>query len=417
MNDRSSGKCIAILGTLDTRGDEVAFLKSRLQERGHRALVIDMGVMGEPIADGGDYSRQAVAEAGGASLAELVAAAKAGAERGAATEVMIRGARHIIAQLVASGELHGVIGLGGSTAAASGAAVMSGLPVGLPKLLLTTFQRLAPIGDEDIVVMQSPVDLIGMNAIVAQTLSNAAGAMAGMVEQTAPEGHHRPVVGITALGVTTPAVQQVIAGLEARGYDAVVFHATSENLDRLVAGGAIAAVIDLTTFEAIVKLCYSDELIKAATGTATVDRRRLPSLQRRAIVQVIAPGGLDLHILPGVQSEAAIPKPLQGRACATHGPNVMLVRTNETEMQAVAKALAERINESPGPVAMLIPRRGFSDASRAGSALYSPQTDQAFINALRQHLNDLSALQELDCAINDAPFAAAILDTFTQLST
>ncbi|MFV0477705.1 MAG: Tm-1-like ATP-binding domain-containing protein [Parahaliea sp.] len=417
MDTTRQAKTLAILGTLDTRGDEVAFIKLQLEARGHRAIVIDMGVMAEPMSGDGDYSRQMVAQAGGASLADLMAAAEAGAERGAATEVMIAGARQIITQLLARGELQGIIGLGGSTAAASGAAVMSGLPVGLPKLLLTTFQRLAPIGDEDIVVMQSPADLVGMNAIIAKTLSNAAGALAGMAEQTAPASSQRPVVGITALGVTTPAVQQIITGLEARGYDAVVFHATTDKLDTLIAGGAIAAVIDLTTFEATVKLCYSDDLIKAATGVAQVDRHRLPSLQRHPIPQIIAPGGLDIHIFPGVQSEAAIPEPFRGRAFATHGPNVMLVRTSEEEMQTVAKVLAARVNEAPGPVVMLIPQGGFSDASRAGSALYSPQTDQVFIDTFEQYLNDSKAVQKLDCNINDAHFAAAVLASFTKLST
>lgn len=417
MNEKSNGKCLGILGTLDTRGDEVAFLKTLLEERGHRAVVIDMGVMGSPMVDGGDYPRQAVAEAGGKSLDALLAAAGTGADRGEATRVMIDGAKRIVADLVAAGKLHGIIGLGGSTAAASGAAVMSGLPIGFPKLLLTTFLRLAPIGDEDILVMQSPADLVGMNAIVAKTLANAAGALAGMAEQSVPPHSRKRVVGITALGVTTPAVQRVISGVEALGYDAVVFHATTEKLDRLIGGGAIDAVIDLTTFEATVKLCYSDELLKAATGSATVNRDRLPSLQQRAIPQIIAPGGLDLHILLGIGSVDMMPPPFQGRAYAQHGPEIMLVRTSAEEMQTVAKSLAQRVNEASGPVAMVIPCRGFSDASREGTPLHSPQTDLVFIDTLKQHLNAGATLQEVDCSINDAPFADAVIALFKKLTT
>ena len=123
--------------------------------------------------------------------------------------------------------LDGILSLGGSTAAATGAAVMKGLPMGLPKLLITTFISLAPVGDEDITVMQSPVDLVGLNRIVARTLANAAGAIVGMVEQDVPKAQEKKLVGITALGVTTPAVQKVISRLESRGYDSIVFHATS----------------------------------------------------------------------------------------------------------------------------------------------------------------------------------------------
>lgn len=408
-------QCVAILGTLDTRGDEVAFIKDLIEAQGHRALVIDMGVLGTPMVAAGDYDRDAVARAGGSSLEQLVAEAQAGADRGAASQVMIAGARKIVADLVRRGEVSGVMGLGGSTAAASGAAVMSGLPVGFPKLLLTTFLRLAPVGDEDIVVMQAPVDLLGMNALVARALANAAGALLGMAQQQLPATVRRPVVGITALGVTTPAVMNVVAGLDTLGYDGVVFHALTDKLNRMIEGGAIDALIDLTTFETTVKLCYGDEQLKAATGAATADRRRLPSLAGKAIPQIIAPGGLDMHILPGVDSPEQIPDGLKGRPFAQHAPGIMLVRTSAQEMQIVAQALASRLNEAGGPVAAVIPLRGFSDASRENAALQSSATDQIFIDTLKRELGNTAALTEVDCNINDALFAATVIDTFKKL--
>lgn len=292
---------------------------------------------------------------------------------------------------------------------------MAGLPVGFPKLLLTTFLRLAPIGDEDIVVMQSPADLIGINAVVARTLANAAGALIGMAEQTVPADSARPVVGITALGTTTPAVMRVIEGLEQLGYDTVVFHATTEKLDRMIAGGVIDAVVDLTTFEATSKLCYPDDLIMAATGATSVDRRRLPSLSGKAVPQIIAPGGLDMHILLGVKSPSAVPEMLQGRATAMHGPEIMLVRTNAQEMEAVAGSLAERINQASGPVAAIIPLRGFSDASRVGAALHSPATDRVFIETLKAGVKDSATLEEVDCNINEPAFADVVIEAFKKL--
>lgn len=410
-----NSKRLGILGTLDTRGDEVSFLKKLIEAQGHRAVVIDMGVMGTPMDGDGDYPRAAVATAGGRSLDSLVADANAGTDRGVASRVMIAGAKAIVARLVKQGELDGIMGLGGSTAAGSGAEVMAGLPIGFPKLLLTTFLRLAPIGEEDIVVMQSPADLIGLNAVVARTLANAAGALMGMAQQSIPAGFAKPVVGITALGVTTPAVMRVIAGLERLGYDAVVFHATTEKLDRMIEGGAIDAVIDLTTFEATVKLCYPDELIMAATGATSVDRRRLPSLARKPIPQIIAPGGLDMHILQGVRSPDAMPEMLKGRSFAQHGPEIMLVRTGTQEMEVVAGSLADRINHASGPVAAIIPLRGFSDASRAGAALHSPQTDRVFVDTLKAGVRDRARLQEVDCNINDPLFADTVIDTFKKL--
>lgn len=375
-----------------------------------------MGVLGEPMDGTGDYTREMVAQAGGSSLTALVEAAQKGADRDAATQVMIAGARKIVAELVAKDGLDGEMCLGGSTAAASGAAVMGGLPIGLPKLLLTTFSRLAPIGEEDIVVMQTPTDLLGLNAIVGRALSNAAGALAGMAEQVVPASVQKPLVGITALGVTTPAVQQVITRLEDKGYDTAVFHATTEKLDRLIADGAINALIDLTTFETTIKLCYSDEQIKAATGATQVDRSRLASAVRLGIPQVVAPGGLDIHILPGVSSAEMIPAMLQGRPWAQHGPEIMLVRTGPEEMQLLAQAIAQRINQAPNRVAAVIPVRGFSDASREGAALHAPETDRVFIDLLKQQVQAGTTVQTVDCAINDAQFADAVLEAFDSLT-
>lgn len=415
MNTKNS-KRLAILGTLDTRGDEVDFLRKLIEDQGHRAIVIDMGVMGKPMQGAGDYPREAVATAGGRPLHDLIADANAGKDRGDASKVMIAGAHAIVAELVSKSELDGIMALGGSTAAAAGAEVMSGLPIGFPKLLLTTFQRLAPIGEEDITVMQSPADLIGLNAVIMRTLANAAGALIGMAMQPVPTEGQRPVVGITALGVTTPAVMAVISGLEKLGYDSVAFHATTDKLDRMIADGIIDAVIDLTTFEATVKLCYSAEMIQAATGTTHVDRSRLASLSGKTIPQIIAPGGLDMHILQGVRSAAALPEAFRGRAHAQHGPEIMLVRTSSDEMEIVARSLADRINQASGPVAAIIPLRGFSDASRAGAALHAPETDRAFISTLESQVTDNTTLHEVDCNINDPAFAETVIETFKKLT-
>jgi uncharacterized protein (UPF0261 family) len=330
---------------------------------------------------------------------------------------MIAGARRIVADLFASGRLDGIMGLGGSTAAATGAAVMKGLPTGLPKLLVMTFLSLTPVGDEDITVMQAPVDLVGLNKIVARTLANAAGAIVGMVEQEISSTSERKLVGITALGVTTPAVQKAMAGLESRGYDSVVFHATSDKLDRMAGEGVVDAILDLTTFETVPKVLYSEEVLNLLSGCGRADRSRLESAAQRPIPQIIAPGGLDMHIHPGATGIDAAPPEHRNRAWSMHGPNVLLVRTSEKELLQVGANIAERANRAAGPVAVVIPLRGFSEASRRGAPLHDPQADQAFVRALKKNLDDRIRVIEVDCNINEDPFVEAVMRAFDDITS
>jgi len=408
-------KTVVIVATLDTRGDEVEFLKELIENKGHSVITVDVGVMGSPHMPG-DFSREEVAEAGGKSLRQLVEAATAGADRRQATDVMIAGARKIVAELHSAGKLDGILSLGGSTAAATGAAVMKGLPMGLPKLLISTFISLAPVGDEDITVMQSPVDLVGLNRIVARTLANAAGAMVGMVEQGVPKAQEKKLVGITALGVTTPAVQKVISRLEKRGYDSIVFHATSEKLDRMARDGVIDVILDLTTFETIPKVLYPAEALSTLPGFKEVDRSRLSSAAEKAIPQIIAPGGLDMHIFPGATGIDSVPPEYRGRAWSMHGPNVVLVRTTEQELEEVGASIAERANTAAGPVAVVIPLGGFSDASRKGAPLHDPQADQGFVRALKKNLDRRIKAVEVDCNINEDAFVDEVVRTFDEMA-
>jgi uncharacterized protein (UPF0261 family) len=415
-SESRSGKTIVIVATLDTRGDEVQLLKELLENSGHRVIAVDVGVMGSPYMQA-DFTREEVAEAGGRSLQELVEAAQAGADRKQATDIMIAGAMKIVADLHCTGRLDGILSLGGSTAAATGVAVMKGLPMGLPKLLITTFISFVPVGDEDITVMQSPVDLVGLNRIVVRTLSNAAGAISGMVGQEVPRALAKPLVGITALGVTTPAVQKAISRLEERGHDCIVFHATTDKLNRMADDGVIDAIIDLTTFETVPKVLYSDEVLARLSGSTQVDRSRLSCAARRAIPQVIAPGGLDMHIFPGATGIDSVPAEYRDRAWSMHGPNVVLVRTTEEELEQVAASIADRANAAAGPVAVVIPLDGFSEASKKGAPLHDPRADQAFVRALKAALDKRVSVTEVNCNINDDRFADEVLRAFDEMAT
>ncbi len=407
-------KTIVIVATLDTRGDEVKYLKEIIEKKGHRVIIVDAGVMGKPIIKG-DVPREKVAEAGGKSLKELVEAAEKGADRFEATKVMIEGVKKIVADLYSKGKLDGVMSLGGTTAAALGTSGMKVLPIGVPKLLVTTFIDPRSIGDEDIAVMQTPVDLVGLNKVVKRTLSNAAGTMIGMVEQEIPEAEKKPLVGMTVLGVTTPCVQKVMSRLEKRGYDSVSFHAKTPMLDRLIKEGNIDAVIDVTSFETVPMVLYPPEYISMLMGAPEVRRVRLESANEKALPQIIAPGGLDMHIFPGTGIDQ-VPSEFKGRAWTMHGPMVVLIRTTKEELEKVGKNIAERANKAKGPVAIIIPLRGFSEASKKGAPLHDPEADRAFIDALKGHVEEKVKVVEVDCHINDDEFADQVVGTFDELT-
>jgi uncharacterized protein (UPF0261 family) len=408
-------RTIVVLGAMDTRGDEVAYIRDAIVDAGHRALSCDLGVLGTPHLVG-DITREQVATAGGSSLAQLQDSAQAGADRAIATEVMTRGAQALIGQLVGDGGIDGVVGLGGSSGTSSCASIMRELPIGFPKLLVTTVASLAPIGDADITLMQSPVDLIGLNRVVNRTLSQAANAIVGMAcaEDRAPSD--RRLVGITALGVTTPAVQAVIERLGALDVDGVVFHARTTTLNRLIETGLIDAVIDLTTYEALPLACYSDADLADQPHERVPDRDRLAAVRTKGIPWIVAPGGLDMHIVITTRGIDGIPERLRGRPASRHGPGIMLVRSSRDDMQRVATYLADQIARTK-QVAVIHPTGGFSDADRPGRPLYDPDIDREFIERLAAVLPPNTAIVRVEEHINSPEFADAVVKEFQRLST
>jgi uncharacterized protein (UPF0261 family) len=264
--------------------------------------------------------------------------------------------------------------------------------------------------------MQTPVDLVGLNAIVRKALANAAGAISGMVEQGFSESEQKMTVGITALGVTTPAVQNVIARLEKRGYDTTVFHAKTDELDELIGQNSIDAVIDLTSFETVPMTLYSDEVVSMLVGSPDARRTRLDNANAKGLPQIIAPGGLDMHIFPGGGIDS-VPEEYRDRAWTMHGEHIVLFRTSKDELEKVALSIAERANKASGPVSILIPLRGFSEASKEGAPLHDPQADRAFIEVLKQNVEKNVKIIEIDCHINDDEFAALVEQTFDAITS
>lgn len=392
-------KTILLIGTLDTKGMEYAYVRDLIVARGHRALVLDAGVAGEPSFVP-DIGAAEVAEAGDSSLAAL----RARADRGAATEAMAHGTQALAARLYAEGRFDGVLAMGGSGGATLGAAAMRVLPVGVPKLILSTLASgdVQPfVGIKDVTMMYSVVDIAGLNRLSRRILANAAGAICGMVEQTIPATADKPLIAATMFGVTTPCVTALREQLERAGYEVLVFHATGSggrSMESLIEAGFIAGVADVTTTE------WCDELVG---GVLSAGPTRLEAAARAGIPQVVSCGALDMVNFWALDT---VPAQFKTRTLYQHSPNVTLMRTTPEECAKLGEVIAARLNAATGPTALFLPLQGVSAIDREGQPFHLPEADEALFDALRQHVQPPVELIELDRHINDPTFAAAMAD-------
>lgn len=393
---------IAILATADTKGAEAGLLKDELAGLGLRAAVVDVGP--RPGA-GADVTAGEVARAGAYALAEL-----GRARRDEAMHAMATGAARLLERWHAGGYLLGVLGVGGNQGTSIAATAMRGLPIGLPKLIVSTVASgnvRGFVGDSDIVMMFSVGDLLGgPNGVTTGVLRRAAGAVAGMVragEDDDPgrtDEAARPRIAVTAFGNTHAAVTAAIARLAEAGYDAVPFHASGASgsaMERLIDAGHFAGVLDLTTHELLAELFPDDIYTPVRPG-------RLTAAGRAGIPQVVAPGGLEYFCFAAADT---IPVPLRDRPVHHHNPNNTNVRAAADELARVATVLAERLNAAAGPATVLIPVRGWSEVGAPGGVLHDPEANRAFTDTLRGALADRVTLRVLDRTINDPEFAAA----------
>jgi len=391
-------KTIALIGALDTKGEEFAFVKAALLRRGHQTLVIDTGVIGEPQLTP-DISADAVATAGGTTLHTL----RQQADRGQAIESMARGAASIASQLHAAGKIDGILGMGGSAGTAIGTAAMRALPVGFPKLMVSTLASgdTAPyVGVSDILMLPAVVDVAGVNRISARIFANAAGAMSGMVETEPPAISEKPLIAASMFGNTTQLVDQCRKLLEAQGYEVLVFHATGTGgkiMESLIDAGYINGVLDVTTTE------WADELVG---GMLTAGPTRLDAAARRGIPQVIAPGCLDMV---NFWARNTVPEQFANRQFYVWNPNVTLMRTTPAENAELGRILAEKANRSTAPVAFYLPLQGVSVLDSPGGEFWQPQANQALFAAIKQTVRADIPVYELDNNINDVAFAQAVV--------
>ncbi|GAA5483705.1 Tm-1-like ATP-binding domain-containing protein [Haloferula sargassicola] len=385
---------IAVLGTLDSKGEEHAFLAGCIRARGHEVLLIDVG-SGAPPSIGPDISRQEIAAAAGLDLAGLVARR----DRGECVTAMSAAAPVLVSRLVAEGRIQAIISAGGGGGTAIGTAVMRALPLGFPKLMVTTLasgNTAAYVGTSDLVMMPSIVDVAGLNSVSRGVFSRAAGAICGMVEAPAEAARGKPLVVASMFGNTTDCVNEAKRIVEEAGYEVLVFHATGTGgraMEALIGSGMVAGVLDLTTTE------WADEL---AGGILSAGPARLDAAGKAGIPAVIAPGCLDMI---NFGERPTVPERFKERVIYPHNPQVTLVRTSVEESRELGRILAEKANSYRGPVAIMLPAGGLSVIGEEGGPFHDPEADAALFAAVEDACR--REVERIPAAINDPVFAAA----------
>jgi uncharacterized protein (UPF0261 family) len=397
---------VVLLGTLDTKGAEYAFLRDRVRARGCDVILVDGGVTGpSPLAD---IDADVVAAAAGEDRAALAAQG----DRGPAMAAMTRGAVEVVRRLHAEGRLDAILGLGGSGGSSLVSAAMQALPIGVPKLLVSTMasgDTRPYVGTSDIAMLHSVVDIAGINGISERILDNAAAAAAGMArasEAFIPSHTGRPLIGTTMFGVTTPCVTAAREILEAKGYEVLVFHATGAGgraMEALMRSGFITGSLDITTTE------LADELVG---GVLSAGPDRLEVAGALGIPQVVSVGALDMVNFGPLDT---VPAAFEGRNLVVHNATVTLMRTTEAECVELGRLLARKLNAARGPLAVFIPTEGVSMIDAPGEPFHDPAADAALFGELRAGLRPGVEVVEMATNINDPAFARAMAERLDEL--
>ncbi|MDE0076219.1 MAG: Tm-1-like ATP-binding domain-containing protein [Caldilineaceae bacterium] len=387
---------VLLVGALDTKGAEYAFVKDLIEAAGLQTLVVDFGVMGQPAFEP-DVSRSDVAVAGGGNLAYLAS----GTRKDEAMRTMAQGLASVVERLYDEGRFDGILGMGGSGGTSIATSAMRTLPVGVPKVMVSTVgggDVSVYAGSKDITFMPSVVDVAGINRLSRAIYANAAGAIAGMVkteaEATADE---RPLVAASMFGNTTAAVDHARGLLEAEGYEVLVFHATGSGgrtMEDLISDGYIAGCLDMTTTELADEIC---------DGVFSAGPDRVQAAPRQGVPTVIVPGCVDMANFGGIET---VPEHYRERTLYEWNPEVTLLRTNEEENKQMGAMLAAAANAGQaGKVSVLIPLGGVSMLDSDGDRFWDPSADQACYDALKNDLRADIPLIEMDANINDPEFA------------
>ena len=398
---QAASKRVGIVGTMDTKGLEFEFIKTQIESAGVSTCVINTGILGEPqLAP--DVSADEVAQAGGSSLQAL----RDEGDRGNSVTVMAQGAAALVAEKHAAGEIDGIISLGGSAGTTIGTTAMQAVPVGVPKIMVSTLASgdTSPyVQSKDICMMYSVVDIAGINRLSRQILANAAGAIVGMVNAEVPEATtDKPLIAATMFGVTTPCVTKAREALEEAGYEVLVFHATGtggQAMEDLVKGGFLVGVLDVTTTE------LADELVG---GILSAGPDRLEAAGQTGLPQVVAPGALDMV---NFGPPDTVPEKFSDRLFYQHNPTVTLMRTTAEETAELGRIMARKLSEAQGPTTVIIPIQGVSAIDKTGQPFDSPEARKAWRENLKAHIGDNVTVIEMDAHINDDAFAIKLAET------
>ncbi len=390
---------VVILATLDTKGEEVGYLKDLIEKEGCATVVVDVGTL-HPPAVPADVGREQVAEAGGLTTEEILKRK----DRRLAVQTMTDGAAAIVAGLLSKGKLSGIISVGGGTGTHIGTGVMRTLPLGIPKLMVSTVasrDMSKLIGTKDITIMHSVTDILGLNPITKKILSNAAAAIVGMARSAGAIQSEKPIVGLTSFGFITEGAMRVKRSLEDLGYEVAPFHANGTGgmaLEDLVDQGLIAGVLDFALHE------FADEMYGGYCGD--IGPGRLESAGKMGIPQVVVPGGLDCIVLE-FNSLETMPEAVKGRKVFWYDFRSG-VRTDARDAMRLAEKISAKLNMAKGPTVFMIPRVGWSEADSPEGPLHEPGTNDIFLKELKLRLSDRVEVVEVEAHINDEEFARAV---------
>jgi uncharacterized protein (UPF0261 family) len=398
-------KTVVLVGALDTKGKEFSFVKQLIEQEGLNTLVVDFGVMGQPDFLP-DVTRDEVARQGGADLADFAG----GQHKDAAMKAMAAGLKAVVGRLYEEGKLDGIFGMGGSGGTSIATSAMRVLPVGVPKVMVSTVgggDVSAYTGSKDITFIPSIVDVAGLNNISQVIFANGAGAIAGMVKMEKPEAaSDKPLIAASMFGNTTQCVDRARGVLEAAGYEVLVFHATGtggKTMESLITDGYMVGALDITTTELADEVCG---------GVFSAGPKRGQAAPRQGIPTILVPGCVDMANFGGIDT---VPEKYRGRNLYEWNPNVTLLRTNVEENQKMGEMLAAAANAATGPIAVILPLKGVSMLDSQGERFWDPEADAACYDAIRANLRPDIKVIESDHNINDPEFADLCANTLLNL--
>jgi uncharacterized protein (UPF0261 family) len=404
-------KTIAIIGTLDTKGEEVKYIRDKLIKKGKKVIVIDVGIRGEPIGiTQPDITREEIARAAGSTIEKLQKML-----RGPAIEIMMKGVEKIVKKAYDDGRIDGIIAVGGAEGSLLAAAGMKTLPIGIPKFLISSAasgnQTFGPyVGTKDVIVMHSVVDILGINEVSKKIFDNAIAAINGMVDENVGiDIKSKNLIGATMYGNTTPLVMKAKKILEKEGYEVVVFNpypTGGKNFEELIQQNYFVGLLDVTLQN------ITADLLGGVAHPPGEAKNRLEAGAKAGIPQVIVPGCVDM-IEFGEPS--SVPRKYKKRKMYQHNPFVTVVRTSKEEMKKLGKVISKKLNKSVGPTVLLFPLRGLSMYNKKGLPLYDPEADAELLKSLKNNLDPKIKLIEVDAHINDDEFAEKCASTLIDL--